>query len=358
MTIFYNQIIPEEVILKKTTTILPDGSEQEWVEADLPCSFLEDDEKNVRFGGELLSPEKQKEMLLNESPKEMEALKRNIGIVPTSSEPIMAYLNPGMNKPIKVHGHRRSLAAAEVGLEHVRVLIAIDISEKNRKFLRDNPEANPTKVNHTSFAKARMAHNELKDAKSKEEREEIIESISKRTGHTRAKVLHLEGTSAFMDNLCSNFDVTAESRKSQFKAFESCFKIDNSEFQELRIKGEWDTYEKLEQLMKGFLKLGVAHDDIHVSLQYLAKAKPTDPLLKQVLSNEFNFEDIEDLRKITINVRLAMIKADSPLKELKKACDREWHRTFELQDKEVASDIVAELSLVIKKFESLRDSIA
>ena len=358
MSNYYEEIFVEDQVLQKFKTTFPSGEEVEWVEVNTTTDFLDDDERNIRMGGEFLSTEEHRKRLLDESPKEFVNLKKSLSAIPQSSEALICFLNDGMEKPKKIHGHRRALGLEQIGKKEVRALVALNLSEDSRKFLRDNPEANPTKVNHSPFAKARMAYNELKGVTDTKERGTLINKISKRTGYSRAKVLQLEGTSAFMNDLCDEFGVDAEERKSQFKAFETCYKINKSDLQDLRIKGDFDRFEKVEDLMKGYLKLGVAHDDINTTLSYLAKAKPTDSLVTQMMDDEFDSSNIEDLRKLTVNVRLAQIKADSPVKEIKKACDREWQRTFELQEKQVASDIVDELKLVIQKFETLRDSMA
>jgi hypothetical protein len=357
MSFDYRAIIGEENIINELESITPEGNIIKWVEADLPNELLEFDDHNVRWGGEHISEEEQKRRIRTEAPKEYRNLVKSLQCIPSASEPVIAYLNPGMELSKRIHGNRRGVASEDAGIERVRVLIAIEIDEKTHKFLRDNPEANPSKVLHTNYAKARMVFNELDGIYDNDRREEKIGEITKRIGMKRNQILTAERRSKFMDQACGRIGVSPEERKSQFKTFSTCDQLNENEFQELRHKGEFDRLHALDNLMHAYIKHQVAHDDIKVTINFLTYASPTHPLLKSLLDGDLNIENVESLRELTANVRLELIRSESPVKEVRKALDKEWNRTFELQDKSVAADIVALLQTQVLKFKSLEETL-
>ena len=180
-----HKLINTKNILNETESSMPDGRTIKWLEIDLPNEAIESDEKNIRWGGKELTEEEQLSKIKEESPKEFQNLKNSLKSFPTASEPIIGYYNKGMSKIKKIHGHRRGVAASEAGIPVFRALIALDISDETVKFLRDHPEANPSKVFHTNYSKARMVYNELKDPSNKDIRAERVAIIAKRTGLKR-----------------------------------------------------------------------------------------------------------------------------------------------------------------------------
>ncbi|MCO5113406.1 MAG: hypothetical protein M9899_04445 [Bdellovibrionaceae bacterium] len=357
MSFDYKAIVGEENIINTIESITPDGKIIQWVEADLANVEMDVDEYNVRWGGENVSKEKQEERIRIEAPKEHKNLVKSLQFIPSASEPIIAYLNPGMKRVQKIHGHRRGIAAEDAGIEKLRVLIAMNIDESTKKFLRDHPEANPSKVLHTNYARARVVYNELRGVEDKSKREAKIGEIMQRTGLKRNQVLTAERRSIFMDQVCERIGVSPEERKNQFKTFATCDQLNENEFQELRHKGEFVRLQHLDNLMHAYIKHQVAHDDVKTTINYLSHSVPSDPILVSVYDGEVDLNSIDSLRELTANVRLAMIRSESPVKEVRKALDREWNRTFELQDKTVASDIVSLLETQIQKFRSLEKTL-
>ena len=177
-------------------------------------------------------------------------------------------------------------------------------------------------------------------------------------GLNEIKILTAERRIKFMDSICARIGETSDSRSSQFKTFEACDNLNQIDFQRLRDNACFDRLKILDELMVSYIKYQIAHDDIKIVLSYLSSVRDGDPILKQIIASQNMFDDVKFLRNLNIEVRQAKQRSVDSSIEVKKTLDREWNKTFDLQDLESATKIIKILKTNIKKFENLKETLS
>lgn len=197
-----------------------------------------------------------------------------------------------------IGGHRRYFAAKRAKAMFILIWVAMDeLTADEIEHIRDWPEIHQTKVVHSSFAKSKAIYNDLK-GRTEIDREKRIK-IWQQKGYTKSQILKAEKVFGRLDTFCKSIGEKAQDRAGQMKSFETYNQICDTTFEELKDQGEIQRIITLDKVARAFLKEQIAHDDLKVAVDGLAKLPATDPVYKAINEDPNYLNDVENLRRLT-----------------------------------------------------------
>lgn len=259
---------------------------------------------NARFAPSApMSASEHHERIKKQAPKEYLNLRNSIRLMRGIVEPPLAIYDPTLNKFVIHGGNRRLFCAIEEGIKEIPLYLYVNYTPADLNALRDHVEVNPTKVPHNPLYIAKLVHDAVTGATTRESLEAVYKEVKSRWNLGRTEVDKkkriLDHIIQFRTTRSEAFDHDPQS----YKAFETYDSLNQTTFERLRVNGQLDKLGWVHRIAESYLAKNIAHDDMAKGVSFLASLNDHDSLWEDIREGRMDIKSADTLREITAIAR-------------------------------------------------------
>jgi len=268
--------------------------------------------------------------------------------------PSLVVFNENIQAFETMAGSRRYFAAKAAGQKVILACYYEDATDEDIETIRDWPEANETKVEHSNLHIGLNIYNAVERHSDPEKKKNEFSKLKSRFGITQSKIEKFHRITSNLVNFRKERNEEVDKDPKAFKAFESYDSIQQNEISKLRNAGDFDRIDTVTTLIESSIDHNIAHDDFKDSASYLSNCLDDDTILKSISEGIYDLSNKDDLRTITLEVRELKRSGGDPLKELIKGLNKSYDLLLKGYDELKSDEMLHELEKATVKIQQAK----